>query len=298
MDEMLIYTVVNVLKMFGAEKEKKERADEADKAEYRSSTRESSPFLTLRERIKLTTSAEPNMRIPLKPPAPTLRATPSTPMLRSSLSGLSGTQTTRMATRKSESNLRAFNTMPTNIAFADALRESEPARLRFSDEETHAFLEQEDEDNDTDTIRGSPRRLYERFLDTTPGVVRQGDGWGSLSSGKALAKPSSMISLRERARALLGGDKHDRDSRQIVDLAATTSNVASGVNAANSGSERRNSKQLFGSDRRPATPGAMSVLSVGTAGSAFGHGVKEGKEGKGWGRFKINWKGKKGGDEA
>lgn len=172
------------------------------------------------------------MHVPLKPPAPVLRATPSTPMLRAS-----GTQTARVVTRKSESNLRAFNTLPTNVAFAEAFEEDEMA---------------------------PPRRLYERFLDTTPGVVRQGDGWGSLSSGKALHKPSSMLSLRERARALISGPDA---GNQTLDEGT-----------------RRNSRQLFGA--RPQTP--MSVLSSSTQQPTQ----------KGWGIFKrMGRKAKKPTDE-
>ena len=213
------------------------------------------------------------MHIPLKPPAPVLRATPSTPMLRTSISG---TQTTRMVTRKSESNLRAFNTLPTNVAFAEAFREVDGDEYEDGD---HGL--------GPDGVAAPNRRLYERFLDTTPGVVRQGDGWGSLSSGKALHKPSSMLSLREKARAVLGG-AGDRDSRQLADMANQSVDIGEAA--------RRNSKQLFNShaeqngdkSHRPQTPSGMSVLSSSTVAAQQPQGQK------GWGIFKrMGRKGKK-----
>jgi hypothetical protein len=193
-------------------------------------------------------------------------------MLRTSISG---TQTARVVTRKSESNLRALNTLPTNVAFAEAFRDP-----------TSGDYEDGDHGLGPDGVAAPNRRLYERFLDTTPGVVRQGDGWGSLSSGKALHKPSSMLSLREKARAFLGG-AGDRDSRQVADFANQTID--------NGEAARRTSKQLFGSQaerqgdrsQRPQTPGGMSVLSSST-------GAPQPQGQKGWGIFKrMGRKGKK-----
>lgn len=52
--------------------------------------------------------------------------------------------------------------------------------------------------------------VYEQFLTATPGVTRQGDGWGSLTvRGKKIGKQTSMASLREKARAFsFVHDKH------------------------------------------------------------------------------------------
>jgi hypothetical protein len=122
--------------------------------------------------------------VPLKSPsgAQTLRGAPSTPTLRQS------TIRASILGRKSESNLRNFNTMPALSALTA--------------------------DPQTDTVAPSPRRaVYEELLNSTPGVIRQGDGWSSWgsSAGKAMAKTTSMISLRERALAFLHND--NRDSR-------------------------------------------------------------------------------------
>ncbi|KAK4689689.1 hypothetical protein P7C73_g420, partial [Tremellales sp. Uapishka_1] len=116
---------------------------------------------------------EPSHTVQLKNPQ--LRGTPSTPALRSST-------TRRVPARKSESNLRNFNTLPTI---------SSPALMKVG--------------------------VYESLLETRPGVVRQGEGWSSLGVPlpRSMGKQSSMASLREKARAFLG----DRE-RHIVDLKA------------------------------------------------------------------------------
>ena len=111
----------------------------------------------------------------------TLRAAPSTPTLRQST-----IRASKGLGRKSESNLRNFNTMPTLSTLM-----AEPQ---------------------TNTVAPSPRRaVFEELLDSTPGVVRQGDGWSSWgsSAGKAMAKTTSMISLRERALAFLHNDNRE-----------------------------------------------------------------------------------------
>lgn len=243
------------------------------------------------------------MHIPLKPPAaPTLRATPSTPMLRSDTS-TEATQSQRIPARKSESNLsRVFNTLPpsSHISFSDLLQQS-----AFSDDD-------EEEDYGTLDRRGqkphqhnpgSPRRLYERFLDSTPGVVRQGDGWSSgfvaLPPIKpAMGEPSSMASLRERARMLLHGNHttgenfihpHSIHGHSNSINQGTTSSGRTIIDLANK--ERRNSQPLvhgygtvnsatavsFTSTVRPNTPGAGSVLTTGTGtGGQKGWGIWKG----------------------
>ncbi|ORX37068.1 hypothetical protein BD324DRAFT_424119 [Kockovaella imperatae] len=175
-----------------------------------------------------------------------LRGAPSTPALRSP-------QTTRQSskplTRKSESNLRNFRTMP-QLSFAEALRPLSPDEL-------------------------SPRRVvYEDLLESEPGVVRQGDGWSSWSSGltttNRMKQPSSMVSLRERALAFLRDDKVETNAsgstreRNIVDLAQEV--------------ERRQSRG--GEVKRPGTPGGQSILGLRANGG-------DGKRGGGiFGRFK------------
>jgi protein-serine/threonine kinase len=156
------------------------------------------------------------MTVPLKPPQ--LRGVPSTPALRSS------TRLSRLPlTRKSESNLRNSKIIP-----------AAPSPVNII----------------------SPRRaVYEDLLGSTPGVVRKGDGWSSHPSGRAMAKPSSMASLRERAIAFLRDDREPKESketgRHIVDLAAEVS-----------------TKRI---PARPGTPGAGSTLNA-----SQGQGKKKG----------------------
>jgi protein-serine/threonine kinase len=101
----------------------------------------------------------------------------------------------------------------------------------------------------------SPRRaVYEDLLESEPGVVRQGDGWTSLSSGnsKAMGKPSSMASLRERALAFLRDEPmagphlgaSSMRERHIVDLAQEV---------------KRESAALY--KGRPATPGGSVLMA-------------------------------------
>jgi protein-serine/threonine kinase len=256
------------------------------------------------------------MHIPLKPPAPpTLRATPSTPMLRSD--STVATQSQRIPARKSESNLsRAFNTLPpsSHISFSDLLQQS--AFSDDDDEEEYGTLDrrgQKSQSHQTHQSTGSPRRLYERFLDSTPGVVRQGDGWSSgfvaLPPVKpVMGKQSSMASLRERARMLIHGNhptsenfSHPHSINPSANNQGTTSSGRTIIDLANK--ERRNSQPLVHGDRygtvnstaavsfvsttnRPGTPGAGSVLTTGTGtggqkrwwkGLKEGLGMKKGK---------------------
>lgn len=137
----------------------------------------------------------------------------------------------------------------------------------------------------------SPRRLvYEDLLDSTPGVVRQGDGWSSnMYSGRGMSKPTSMASLRERAMAFLGND-HARENRDSKDLSvgkthpvATRTGVrdrhiidlASEVEKDKSGRNSRNDTLLVSG--RPGTPSALSTLNA--KGAPF-DGKKQGLFGK------------------
>ncbi|WVF68723.1 hypothetical protein IAT40_003495 [Kwoniella sp. CBS 6097] len=221
-------TVSHVLKLFGAEKEKPASGSRSD-------------------------TPEPGF-VPLKPPASAshthaLRGAPSTPALRSSTTrGL-----TRVPQRKSESNLRNFNTMPVI-----------PSPSFVAGPEYDALSD--NEDDFPEHALNSPRRVrYENLLTGEPGVVRQGDGWGSLSSGRAMMKPSSsMASLRERARALLG-DSNKPHERNIVDLSKSNGHHKF---------EKRSSRLTL-ADRdehpaRPGTPAAQSVLTMKTDGGKKG----------------------------
>jgi hypothetical protein len=198
--------------------------------------------------------------------------------------------------------------MPTLVSLSDAVR-----GIDLDDEDDYANFEEIDATRrpysgeyygDGTEVLGSPRspksprRVYERFLDSTPGVVRQGDGWGSFSTGIGgsgrMGKQSSMASLRERARALLGSGGTERDGgRNIVDLAQVVKDQEGG-NKENDrengregekGKEKEKRKSRDGLISRPATPGTGSVLNLGMG------GVGGGKEGKG---VKGIWKGWRG----
>nr|XP_019045252.1 CAMK/CAMKL protein kinase [Kwoniella bestiolae CBS 10118]OCF24182.1 CAMK/CAMKL protein kinase [Kwoniella bestiolae CBS 10118] len=186
--------------------------------------------------------------VPLKPPATsstshTLKGAPSTPALRSSSTrGL-----TKVPMRRSESNLRNFNTMPVIPS--------------------SSFVAGPEYDDDHDSGVGSPRRvMFENLLSTEPGVIRQGDGWGSLSSGKgfmmAVKPSSSMASLRERARALLGDNNHPKG--ELSKSHGHGSSIGGKL-------EKRSSKLNLNlhqekeiPNTRPNTPGAQNVLTLRT----------------------------------
>nr|XP_019013084.1 CAMK/CAMKL protein kinase [Kwoniella pini CBS 10737]OCF51865.1 CAMK/CAMKL protein kinase [Kwoniella pini CBS 10737] len=217
-------TVSHVLKLFGTEKERP-----------LSGSRSNTPDIA--------------QLVPLKPPATTpshaLKGAPSTPALRSSTTrGL-----TKVPQRKSESNLRNFNTMPT-IPSPSFTAGPEYDPLSMSDED--------------DLSPSSPRRvMFENLIANQPGVVRQGDGWGSLSSGKGFmmgVKPSSsMASLREKARALLGDGSATKGERNITDLSKV------GGHKVEKRSSKLNLQTAVEKDSqppRPNTPGAASVLTL------------------------------------
>ncbi|WVQ65424.1 uncharacterized protein L199_003600 [Kwoniella botswanensis] len=224
-------TVSHVLKLFGTEKERPV-----------SGSRSNTPDIA--------------QLVPLKPPATStsshaLKGAPSTPALRSSTTrGL-----TKVPMRKSESNLRNFNTMPV-IPLPSFVAGPKYDPLSMSDE---------DADHEFQSGLGSPRRvMFENLLSTEPGVIRQGEGWGSLSSGKgfmmAVKPSSSMASLRERARALLGDSNSHTHGKS--DLSKSYDNGGK--------LEKRSSKlNLNAQDKeipttRPNTPGAQSVLTLRT----------------------------------
>lgn len=216
----------------------------------------------------LNRTAEPNLKVALKPPQ-SLRGAPSTPALRSPAK-------VRVPQRNSESNLRAYNTMPTLVPLAEVLRPD--IDLDAYDEQEHererdggATSTETDEALASPTSAESPRVIFEKFLDTTPGVVRQGDGWSSFapppSHASRMAKPSSMASLREKARAFLGVSSHshaqahaaEQPKRDIRDLSASAP-LASEDTAGprRTIKEKRSSRTLLG---RPLTPGPTTALA-------------------------------------
>ncbi|WWC88336.1 uncharacterized protein L201_003246 [Kwoniella dendrophila CBS 6074] len=234
-------TVLHVLKLFGSEKERP-----------LSGSRSNTPDIA--------------QLVPLKPPAASsshaLKGAPSTPALRSSTTrGL-----TRVPMRKSESNLRNFNTMPTIPS---------PSFVAGPEYDPLTML---DQDQDEQAISpSSPRRvMFENLLSTEPGVIRHGEGWGSLSSGKGFmmapqpnitsgVKPSSsMASLRDRARALLGDSSSGNGNENRNSKGDLKTNGYNGHKL-----EKRSSKLSLHLDKeiptvRPNTPGASSVFTLKT----------------------------------
>ncbi|KAK8858890.1 hypothetical protein IAR55_003121 [Kwoniella newhampshirensis] len=255
-------TVSHVLKLFGAEKKE-------EKIHSRSNT------------------PDPAHLVALKSPATSshnhaLRGAPSTPALRSSFANT--TRAPKLPLRKSESNLRNFNTLlviPSASFVAGPEYYEDQPELRSPDDDDELY---EGEYTTPDGVR-SPRRVrYEAMLRTEPGVVRQGEGWGSLSSGKAMMKPSSsMASLRERARALLGDSSSNKDKdreRNFVDLSKDPSHINQKIEKRSS---RLGLRALMNQDHqqqniqaRPGTPGTQSALAT-----RIGQGAESGKM-KGW----------------
>ncbi|WVR06634.1 hypothetical protein IAU60_003666 [Kwoniella sp. DSM 27419] len=243
-------TVSHVLKLFGGEKQRpasESRAKTPDIAQL----------------------------VPLKPPAQTLRGAPSTPALRQSTHrGLA-----QMPQRKSESNLRNFNTLPVipSSSFV-AGPEYDPAAEQLEDENDAEVME------DLPLGVGSPRRMrYETILSSEAGVVRQGEGWGSLSRAKGSAfttnntmKPSSsMASLRDRARAILEGPKHDSKRDSTTHRIEKRSSRLT-LNEAFSFGGHGHGQSTAG---RPSTPGAQSMLALKTEHHAT---AQTGTTKKGW----------------
>ena len=129
-----------------------------------------------------------------------LRATPSTPTLRSSESAH------RLPVRKSESNLRNFATLPTIAASPVPV----PGLIG----------------HDSPNRR---RGVYENLL-ATSGVAKHGEGWANSAPGRM--KQSSMASLRDKAKAVFGPERREREPREMVDLAKRSSREARPVTPA------------------------------------------------------------------
>lgn len=272
-------TVSHVMKLFGqGEKEK-------PAAEVRSNTR-TSDSETLE--YAYTVTAEPSLTVPLKPPA--LRGVPSTPALRSST-------TRNVPQRKSESNLRnsrQFNTMPTLHSSSPEPNAKHPyahgAESKSPPASSHPFATKQS-------------RVYEQLLETTPGVMRQGEGWSSRGGATGLAAPppltgrmgktSSMLSLREKARAILGTGNSNTHSVIGLDYAPSSADVHGNGGAGYDRGSKRESKgkmvQWSSSTttipshspahpaQRPGTPGAASTLSMSTTAAALQSGQQKKK---------------------
>lgn len=269
------------MKLFG-QGDTKDTKDRTSFSEQRSNTRKSTPTPLLVRHLTDIPIAEPTLTVPLKPPA--LRGVPSTPALRSST-------TRNVPQRKSESNLqnsRQFNTMPTlHCASPNVNGKPHPfatgAESQSPPASSHPFAKKQ-------------RGVYEQLLDSTPGIIRQGEGWTSRGmsedDGEPLAPPrmkgrmgktSSMLSLREKARAFLGTntntnanangvhveDDRDRDrgskresKGKMVQWSSSTTTIPQQPQPQCVG---QGQGQGGGSvSQRPGTPGAASTLSVST----------------------------------
>jgi len=134
------------------------------------------------------------------------------------------------------------------------------------------------------------RGVYEQLLDQNPGVARQGEGWASRNNvnllsaphpsfGRSMGKTSSMMSLREKAKAFLNvGEKpqvQDKDKRETLDLTTFApeddnyhpdrgSRRESKGNNMVRWSESTTNLQNAAQAARPGTPGALSTLSMST----------------------------------
>jgi len=130
------------------------------------------------------------------------------------------------------------------------------------------------------------RGVYEQLLDQDPGVARKGEGWASRNNvnlltaphPRSMGKTSSMLSLRDKARAFLNvGDKEkEKDKRETLDL--TTFAPEDDNYHPDRGSKRQSGgKTVQWSEStstspaiavavaqtpRPGTPGALSTLSM------------------------------------
>jgi hypothetical protein len=125
------------------------------------------------------------------------------------------------------------------------------------------------------------RGVYEQLLDQNPGVARKGEGWASRNSvnlltaphPRSMGKTSSMLSLRDKARAFLNvGDKvqiQEKDKRETLDL--TTFAPEDDNYHPDRGSKRQSGGKMVqwseptinpAAVPRPGTPGALSTLSM------------------------------------
>jgi hypothetical protein len=126
-------------------------------------------------------------------------------------------------------------------------------------------------------------------MDQNPGVARKGEGWASRNNVNLLTAPhprmgktSSMLSLREKARAFLNvGDKgQEKDKRETLDL--TTFAPEDDNYHPDRGSKRQSGEKMVqwsestttpavgavaAQVQRPGTPGALSTLSMSMSGS-------------------------------
>jgi hypothetical protein len=158
--------------------------------------------------------------------------------------------------------------------------------------------------------------VYEQLLVQNPGVARHGEGWTSrnnlasglhgtgngnmLSVGRSMGKTTSMMSLREKARAFLNpGASGEKDKRETLDLTTfehdhdhgdehdayrqSESRPSGSENGTGTGTGTGSRRQSGGkmvqwssstttiptdaqvlAHARPGTPGAISTLSMST----------------------------------
>ncbi|KAL1405878.1 hypothetical protein Q8F55_007557 [Vanrija albida] len=160
-----------------------------------------------------------------------LRAAPSTPALRSQAAR-------RVPTRKSESNLRLFSTV---VA---------PTPPKVDMEDAEESMVQHDE---AELFDASQR------LKSVPGIKKHGQGWTSaepvpnlLAPPRTMGKPSSMVSLREKARSFLPEceREHVHYNDQIPEGRVAASTLP-----------RPARPPTRSSIARPTTPAAESVFS-------------------------------------
>ena len=100
------------------------------------------------------------------------------------------------------------------------------------------------------------RGVYEQLLDCTPGIVRQGEGWSSrgLSTdeelvqppkiGRRMGKTSSMLSLREKARAFLGVPAPPSNLNTTTNTGSTYHTHAGNGNGEGEGSKRESKGKM------------------------------------------------------
>jgi hypothetical protein len=157
---------------------------------------------------------------------------------------------------------------------------------------THPYAQ--DAESQSPPFSVKQRGVYEQLLDQNPGVARKGEGWASRNNvnlltaphPRSMGKTSSMLSLRDKARAFLNvGDKdkdkvQEKDKRETLDL--TTFASEDDNYHPDRGSRRQSGgKMVQWSEStaspvqpqpqaqapvpRPGTPGALSTLSMSTS---------------------------------
>ncbi|WOO83361.1 Serine/threonine-protein kinase BRSK1 [Vanrija pseudolonga] len=159
-----------------------------------------------------------------------LRTAPSTPALRSAAAR-------RVPTRKSESNLRLFSTVAASTTPKVEVEEAEESMVHHDEAE----------------LFDASQRLK-----SVPGIKKYGQGWTSasgpapnlLAPPRTMGKPSSMVSLRKKARAFLPERDHVHYNDHIPEGRVAASTLP-----------RPARPPTRSSVARPNTPAAESVFS-------------------------------------